>query len=351
MISKLWNSSKFGKTFFVRAPQILWGALILTLFTASLASGTSRTLVYRTVSTVNPRPMAMGGAFISVKDDLAALIWNPAAFTLYETEVTRRLTAHFNPIISLALLHKDHRNVTDVLAALGASLKAITFSHRWAEIGLLLWEEPLYNPAAPRNGPYFNADHTLKHTVHTLGLRVRLATTVSLGSSGNLYRIRNEGEKTVLAGAVNYGVLLKPTRGLWVGLSYFNFPSSLADLRWEMEGLSDESVNGSISFQPDHRTILVMDLRDASGEERIGWSRFRFGCERTFWERLALRLGYFQAGRQEHNVYSVGLGLKGPSWGATPYDRCSYLANYALLVEDGAGKQRLWHLLSILFCI
>jgi hypothetical protein len=345
------NSSDFGKTFFIKAIQAFWGALILTLFTISLASGTSRTRAYRTISTVNPRPMAMGGAFISVKDDLAALIWNPAAFTLYETEVTGRFTAHFNPIIPLVLLHKDHRNVGDFLAALGASLKAVTFSHRWAEMGLLLWEEPFYNPAAPINGRFFNADHTLKHTMHTLGLRVRLSPTVSLGTSAHLYRIRNEQGETVLAGAANYGVVLKPARGLWVGLAYFDFPSPLADLRWEMEGLRDESVNGSISFHPDHRTIVVMDLRDASGEERIGWNRIRFGFERTFWERLALRLGYCQAGRQEHNVYSFGLGLTRPGRGTAPYDHCHYLVNYALLAENGEEEQRLWHLLSIQFCI
>lgn len=353
MISKLRNksSSFFAKTFSARALQALWGALILMLFTTSVASGTLRTHIYRTISTVNPRPMAMGGAFISVNDDVAALLWNPAAFILYETEVTNRLSAHFNPIIPLVLLYEDHRNVADFLTALGAGVKAVTFSHRWAEMGLLLWEEPFYNPAASGDGRFFNADRTLKHTMHTLGLRVRLAPTVSLGSSGNLYRIRNARRKMVLAGAVNYGVLLKPARGLVVGLAYFDFPTALADLRWELEGLRDESINGSISFHPDDRTIMAMDLRDVSGRERIDWSRFRFGFERTFWERVALRFGYFQVGRQEHNVYSFGLGLMGRGLGATPYDHSSYLANYALLVEEKEGEQRLWHLLSVQFCI
>ncbi|KPL16315.1 MAG: hypothetical protein AMJ92_12955 [candidate division Zixibacteria bacterium SM23_81] len=353
MISKLRNksSSFFVKIFSARALQALWGTLILLLFTTSMASGTPRTHIYRTISTVNPRPMAMGGAFVSVNDDLASLLWNPAAFSLYETEVTNQLSAHFNPIIPLVLLYEDHRNVADFLTALGASVKAITFSHRWAEMGLLLWEEPFYNPTASGHGRFFNADRTLKHTMHTLGLRARLATTVSLGCSGNLYRIRNERGKVVLAGALNYGALLKPARGLVVGLAYFDFPSPLADLRWELEGLRDESINGSISFHPDDRTIVAMDVRDVSGGERINWNRLRFGFERTFWERIALRFGYFQVSRQEHKVYSFGLGLMGRGLGAIPYNHKSYLANYALLVEENEGQQRLWHLLCVQLCI
>jgi len=237
---------------------------------------------------------------------------------------------------------------------LASTVRAVTFSHRWAEMGLLFWEEPLYNPAAPVSGPFFDAEHILKHHVHTFGLRVRLAPTVSLGSTGNLYRIRDRRGKSVLASGANYGVLLKPTNGLVVGLAYFDFPGALSDLRWETEGLRDESVNGGISLHPDGKTIVAMDMRDAGGEEKIGWNRFRFGFERTFWERLALRFGYFQTGDQEHDVYSFGLGLFGNGWlgrGTPRYDHSSYLANYSLLVKEGEHEQHLWHLLSVQFCI
>jgi hypothetical protein len=334
--------------------RTLGSMLLFTALTPSLTATASRTFECRTVSTSNPRPMGIGGAFISITDDLPALIWNPAAFTLYEREVSHRLSVHLNPVAPVLILREEHHNVEDFLGALGTVVRAVTFSHRWAEMGLLFWEEPLYNPAASVNGRFFDAEHILKQHIHTFGLRVRLASTVSLGSTGNLYRIRDKEGKSVLAGGANYGVLLKPTRGLVVGLTYFDFPGPMAELRWETEGLRDESINGGISVHPDNRTIVAMDLRDAGGEEKIGWNKFRFGFERTFWEHLALRFGYFQTGTQRYDVYSFGLGLFGRGrrgQGAPPYDHNSYLANYALLVEEGKRDQHFLHLLSVQFCI
>lgn len=348
------NSSGWAKSLFAQRYQILGGMFLLTLLTPPLTSATLRTHVFRTISTVNPRPMALGGAFVSVEDDIAALIWNPAAFILYETEVSHRLSVHINPGIPVLLLRKDHQDVADFLVFLGAAVKGVTYSHHWAEMGLLLWEEPLYNPAEPANGRFFDPDHILSYHTHTFGFRIRLAPTVSLGSSGNLYRIKDNHGKSVLASGVNYGVLLKPTKGLEVGLTYFDFPSSLAQLRWDMEGLRDESVNAGISLHPDDETIVALDIRDAGGGENISWNRLRFGFERTIWEYLALRFGYFQAGRQKHDVYSFGLGLSGrsaPGRRALHHNHSGYLANYALLMEEGEQSQRLWHLLSILFCI
>lgn len=348
------SNSPPAKPMSFRALRTLQGLLLLALLTPSAAMPTLRTQAYLTTSTVNPRPMSMGGAFVTVQDDLAALIWNPAAFTLYETEVSHRLCVHVNPVIPVLLLRKDHRHVADFLAALSLAIKGVTFSHRWAEIGLLLWEEPFYNPAASVNGRFFDTEHILKHYSHTLGLRIRLAPTVSLGSTGNVYRIRNEEGKSVLAGGVNYGVLLKPVKGLTVGLAYFDFPSSLKQLRGEMEGIVDGSITAGFSLHPDDRTIVAMDLRDASGLEKLTWNKLHFGFERTFWEHLALRFGYFQAGHQEHDVYSLGIGLVGRNGrerGAARRSHSSYLANYALLVEEGKQNQRLWHMLSVLFCI
>jgi hypothetical protein len=221
-------------------------------------------------------------------------------------------------------------------------------------MGLLLWEEPFYDPAAKNNERFFHADHILEHHTYSLGVRIRLAPTVSLGSTGNMYQIQDETGHSTLAGSANYGVLLKPIEKLEIGLAYFDFPSSVAGLRQEMEGIQDESVNGGVSFFPDERTILAIDMRDASGAEKINWHRFRLGFERTFWKGLALRLGYFQTGRSQREVYSLGLGLNGNSGrrrDVCPSGRGKCRASYALLIEEGQKQERYWHLLSVLFAI
>ncbi|MFC1682828.1 hypothetical protein ACFL0G_01290 [Candidatus Zixiibacteriota bacterium] len=53
--------------------------IILALTNTRRSTASSPIQFYRTVSTTSPRPMGMGGAFVSVRDDIAALHWNPVA--------------------------------------------------------------------------------------------------------------------------------------------------------------------------------------------------------------------------------------------------------------------------------
>ncbi len=337
------------------AMKVLLSALICSSILTAPASPPAATQNhYRTISTTSPRPLAMGGAFISVRDDLSALSWNPAAFIISDKELTHQFRITFNPIIATALLYDDHRDVGDIIAALGAAIKAITYSHRWAEVGLLLWEEPLFDPRSSPNGRFLQSKRILEHNRHSLGLRIRLAPTVSLGCTANLYKIQDREGHSTLAGGGNYGVLLRPARHLEVGLAYFDFPSGLEDLRLDFEGLQDESVNAGVSLHPDDHTIVAVGLRDAAEGDKIGWDKFRFGVERTFMNLAALRFGYFQSRRGQNDVYSFGLALKHRGKRAASFPPLGFKAieaQYALLLEEGQEGKSRWHLLSLLFTI
>jgi hypothetical protein len=335
--------------------RCLFSALtVLTVLTTAVSPHAAARNRYRTINTTSPRPLAMGGACISVRGRLDALSWNPASFILSDNELTHRLRIHINPIITAVLMYDEHRDIGDIIAALGPAIKAVTYSHRWAEMGLLLWEEPLFDPLNSPDGRFFRSDRILEHHWHTLGLRVRLAPTVSLGCSGNLYKIQDPEGHSTLAGGANYGVLLRPVRRLEVGLAYFDFPSGLEDLRFDLEGLRDESVNGSISLHPDGSTIVVLGLRDAAEGDKIGWDRFRFGFERIFQDLLAVRFGYFQSRGGQNDVYSFGLAVRRTERGRTGFSLLGLKdleADYAILLEEGGIIQNRWHLLSLLFSI
>lgn len=333
---------------------LLSALIILSILLTAVLSRAESLNHYRTINTTSPRPLAMGGAFISVRGHLGALSWNPAAFILSDKELTHRLRIHINPIISTVLMYDDHRDLGDIIAALGPAIRAITYSHRWAEMGLLLWEEPLSDPLREPSGRFFRSDRILDHHWHTLGLRIRLAPTVSLGCSGTLYKIQDREGHSTLAGGANYGVLLRPVRRMEVGLAYFDFPSGLEDLRFDLEGLQDESVNGSISLHPDACTILALGLRDAAEGDKIGWDKVRFGLERTFRDLVAVRFGYFQSRGGQNDVYSFGLALTHAGRSRTGFSLLGLKdleAHYALLLEEGQTVQNRWHLLSLLFTI
>ena len=59
---------------------------------------------------VKSRPLAMGGAFISIEDDLEAVFFNPATFNLYKNKKNHRITFFFNPISSLIAFQKYSNN-------------------------------------------------------------------------------------------------------------------------------------------------------------------------------------------------------------------------------------------------
>jgi hypothetical protein len=333
---------------------LLSALFVLSVLLTTVSQPAAAQNHYRTINTVSPRPLAMGGAFISVRGHLSALSWNPAAFILSDKELTHRLRIHINPIISTVLLYDDHRDMGDIIAALGPAVKAITYSHRWAEIGLLLWEEPLFDPLSRPDGRFFQSNRILEHHWHTLGLRIRLAPTVSLGCSGNLYKVQNRDGHSTLAGGVNYGVLLRPFRRIEIGLAYFDFPSGFENLRLDLEGLGDESVNGGVSLHPDTSTIVALGLRDAAEGDKIGWDKFHLGFERVFQGLVAIRFGYFQSQQGQNNVYSFGLAIKRPGRereGLSLLGMKHLEAGYALLVENGPIIRDRWHLLSLLFTI
>ena len=51
-----------------------------------------------TLSNVKARPLAMGGAFMSITDDVASIDFNPAGYFLSENEDSRHVHLFLNPV-------------------------------------------------------------------------------------------------------------------------------------------------------------------------------------------------------------------------------------------------------------
>ena len=55
---------------------------------------------YSSLNNVKLRPIALGGAFTSINDDLAAAFYNPASLNLYKNDKKFKLTFFLNPLLS-----------------------------------------------------------------------------------------------------------------------------------------------------------------------------------------------------------------------------------------------------------
>jgi len=56
------------------------------------------------LNSLSARPMALGGAFFAVEDDIASVSYNPSTVSLYNIKRSGKLTVFINPVMPFAAL-------------------------------------------------------------------------------------------------------------------------------------------------------------------------------------------------------------------------------------------------------
>lgn len=312
---------------------------------------------YFIFNNVKPRPLAMGGAFVALEDDIAAINYNPASFSLYAATKSKRLTFFLNPISPFVggiengdLFNGSGSTLDDLFSSISLLVKSISLSLESFEFGLLLGEESLSLPEEFARGPFDINGFRQNHS-HSFVGRIKLADRVSLGGTATLLygsKTANPAERTSDVG-ISYGILLKPETGLKIGVAFFNLPDSLKDARVPMERIVDESVNIGISYQLFHgMTKFALDIRNLGEETQTAVREFHFGLEQVLMSQMAVRAGYFQKD-SEDRVFSWGVGLLDGNTLFDPensFTHRNFLFNYAFIYENSRLGNNQWHLLS-----
>ncbi len=310
-----------------------------------------------TLSTVKARPLAMGGAFTSVEDDLAAIQFNPAAFQLYSFPKKGRFTFFLNPVSPFAgaakrddLFSGKGDRFDDVLLSLSLLLKAVSFSMNNLTFGLLLGEQGLNLPASAVSDEVFRAKGFRQNHAHSFVARVALADKVSIGGVAHFLYGSKSGnpDDTHTDVAISYGILLKPEKGLNIGVSFINLPDSLEAFRLPVERFVDESVNVGISYRPVAGTLFSLDVRNLGEEQNLAVREFHFGLEQVLFGHIAVRGGIFRRNNDD-NVFSVGIGLfdgNALHGFEDHFAHREFFLNYAFVYENTDLLDNRWHLLS-----
>ena len=145
------------------------------------------------------------------------------------------------------------------------------------------------------------------------------------------------------------GVMFNPNPKFKVGITYNNLPNELKDARFGLENIEDETITSGVSFYPDKKTVLTMDLRNLNKEEVDTSREIHTGIERTIFDRVALRGGYYRKKSTKDDVVSCGIGIL-PAWQKiTKYTTASRndLLSYTFILEEN-GTTRRWHIFSLL---
>jgi len=328
------------------------------------ARGQEREHYFIAVSTLVARPLGMGGAFTAVNDDLAALLYNPANFTLYQDYRARRLTIFLNPVAPIVTLQKPEAlfgraYITwEEAAAVAAMLvKGMTLSLGSFEFGALFGEQSP-QPEHFSAQRVFDANGFLDNQYSILAMRMRVAERVSLGGSLGLY-YRSEVERGRRWGVgTSYGVQVRPSRRVAVGVSYFTFPQMAPGYREAIERIVDGGVNLGVSVQSKFGTTIAVDFRNLGDENAAAGELMReahLGVEQVLLAHLALRAGVFRKrdeNAENRYVLSAGLGLADANGFWTlkrRFSHSNWIFNYGAVTETLAGQRRFYHALSMIF--
>lgn len=314
---------------------------------------------FATLNNVKSRPLAMGSAFTSIDDDLEAVTFNPATFTLYKNKKNFRVTFFFNPVSSLVAFHEYSHNFhqkinkTDFINASGLLIKAVIISSRFIDTGIIFGEESLTNVYNQHSSKWFELNDSWNNSANTFATCFKLAERVSIGVSGTLYYRRSNN---ILKRGIgfSYGILLKPNDDLNVGLAYMDLPKNMSDFRLPLERIVDETMNIGISYRPTSSTIFSIDIRNLTEEKKENVRELHIGLEQSIFSIAALRIGYFKERFTPHNNYSIGVGILDSNLlfkEKNQFNHHDFIINYSFVYQETKDRFLRWHFFSLLLRI
>jgi hypothetical protein len=303
--------------------------------------------------------MAMGGAFMAVEDELAAMAWNPAGLNPPGCRARGGLRVHVN-ILGAPAVARETGLLTgvesDVFAplpaieklsiAVGSITKSFTLRRGGVAAGVLFLEEHLDPVGLAESKGLADASDLLNDYYTTFTFAFRPAPTVAIGASETILSgVDASGERRTGLGRA-YGALLRPNEYVTVGLTYLDLPPGFEHYRLAIEGLGSRTMNAGIAWRPVADLLLTFDMRDLAEKHSETALEPRVGLEWDLWGASALRAGAYREDGGETNVLTLGVG-------AIPAAPCPesgiessgdvFVLNYAvLLTEDDAPR----HLLS-----
>jgi len=316
------------------------------------------------VSTLMPRPLAMGGAFNAVDDDLAALLYNPATFSLYRDQRKQRLTFFLNPLapgVALDNMHtlfkRGSSTWEEAAAAAALLLKGMTLSLGVFEFGALFGEQaPRWEQVSPTR--VFAIEDYVDNQYNILAARLHVAERVSLAGSMSFYYQKTDSARRQWGIGSSYGVQVRPARAVAIGVSYVTLPKKQREYREEIERLVNGAINLGLSVRSNFGTTLAADIRDLGDEKALTGDLIRevhVGVEQILLSHVALRAGAFRKRDENaggHYIFSGGFGLIDANrwWNVKRrFTHANWVLNYGVLAETLAGQRRFLHTVSLLF--
>ncbi len=316
---------------------------------------------FLTIGTARARALAIGSAYHSIEDDFSSGLYNPAAFKIEATHNERKFRLLFNPVApSVAFYDYSRYNwdfevdnkltFNEILLSTSMFLKGAVYTSQIMDLGLDFGEEIIeYDDEKLHIARTFTVEGLTKSSFHSAFINVKIAPPVSIGFTGTLYNSRIKGKRSYKGGYI-FGVLLVPNPKLNLGIAYNKIPDDFSSARMGLESIENDTVTSGISYYPDEKTVLSIDLRNLNRENQLTAREIHTGIERIFGERIALRAGYYRKKTTKNDIFSIGIGIL-PTWvkiNKYSHSTRNDIFSYTFIMEDN-GFKRYWHVFSLFF--
>jgi hypothetical protein len=259
------------------------------------------------------RPVAMGGAFVGVANDVNSVFWNPAGLTQMEK---RELTGMYNAWLS------------GINYGSGAYSQPIGKNAAVAISGIYLQSE-----IERRLDDTEEADSVFNAYSYAIGLSASYALMPKMFSLGGTVKYLGQNFDVAESSAIgaDLGALVKLSN-LQVGASVQNITLNTSnDYNQDLSLPFSFRVGAGLQFQQD--SIISAELNKIGEADMT----YHIGLEKWFRKVLAIRAGYcIGSNDNPKNGLSAGFGLR--AYGTKPLEKMNFQMDYAYVPDsDGMG--------------
>ena len=259
------------------------------------------------------RPIAMGGAFTGLADDVNALFWNPAGLlSLQKQQLSAMQNFSIGNVYTQSLSYGERINKK---MAIGVSLQG-------AFTRVDFRQTPTATP---------DQEVTVGGFAPGLSLAYQPISFLAVGFTTKVI-VEQLNVETVLGYAGDIGVFLQPFgKTIGLGISAQNVGSINSGSPLPM------TFRSGISFRPTETSILVADI---NFPVVAGFPSFHFGAENWFADIIAIRLGYTGSqGENPRNGLTAGIGLR--RQGRVSLENVHFQFDYAIVPDTMGNVHRI----------
>ncbi len=317
--------------------------LLLGFLLGTNVSHAQKQHIFLPVNMSRVRALGLAGAMVSLEDDLGAINFNPANFSLYREYKSFRLTFFLSPLAPYILAkqrdlffgYSPDKRASQAATVLSL-FKAINITIKSLDIGFQFGEPRILDLSRYQDRPFLHAVDVYQNQYQSVFFRWRLAQQVAVGSSLHLmYYVNPEGRRKWTI-AATYGVTMQPHRRIRFGVNLHTFPNEISTYRNRLENIVDEAINLGLSYLTPWQSSISINVRNVGMSTEGPREQYLAAVEQEIFHQVALRGGVQYNIEENHFVYTMGVGLLNLNmfFGESgKFKNSNYALNYALIID------------------